>query len=486
MGNYQKNVNIKVPCGMIIGDMQGGDKHCGSSVCYLKSLNRLCRQCNVKGDDSGNPLIQCKKMSMSKIRQYVLQNRTDKLQKICQYNVNVAWFDVDFGGCDYGVFSAAMPVEALHALEGGLMIDVLTILFKVDLKPLMQARLDALAVQMTKWDKQHFMTAGTNPDMPRTLFKDGVTRLTKLAHTHYVGILLVVTILSMTDDGKKLFLKAFKKCGYKNPTKRLGDMRYIFQMLLCYWAWLKKEKYWQLGNTTRKKEAKGAISKMLSLLIKLWPRQKGQGWCKAKLHEQLHVPRDIERNGSPNQSYSGPLEHSHLELKDHAKRTQRNRKVLDKQIGDRLTESFVINYCFDRMQHKQMDLNPINTSNTSFIPHTASKGLVTLKRNQSGKIVWSFKWKTKSLLQKENAISYNQMALTCLIDQFGSKISGAMELNVFTFTEYIRNGVTFRAHPFYSKSESPWHDWVMLRYDKHGISNKCKRYKFGLEMTKML
>jgi hypothetical protein len=43
---------------------------------------------------------------------------------------------------------------------------------------------------------------------------------------------------------------------------------------------------------------------MLRELIRLWPRVRGQGWEKAKIHEQLHVPDDIERNGAPQGSQS--------------------------------------------------------------------------------------------------------------------------------------------------------------------------------------
>ena len=46
------------------------------------------------------------------------------------------------------------------------------------------------------------MHAGTNPDMPRTIFKDGITTLTNLNHTSIVGIMLIVIILSLTDDGQ--------------------------------------------------------------------------------------------------------------------------------------------------------------------------------------------------------------------------------------------------------------------------------------------
>jgi hypothetical protein len=68
LGTAQKAlVNVKVPVGLILGDMQGGDKHCGSVVGYSKTMARLCRQCNIAGDESGDPLVKSRKMSMVKI-----------------------------------------------------------------------------------------------------------------------------------------------------------------------------------------------------------------------------------------------------------------------------------------------------------------------------------------------------------------------------------------------------------------------------------
>ena len=41
------------------------------------------------------------------------------------------------------------------------------------------------------------------------------------------------------------------------------------------------------------------------------------------MHEQLHVPDDIERNGAPQGSHTGPTEHNHIRLvKQPAKGTQ--------------------------------------------------------------------------------------------------------------------------------------------------------------------
>jgi len=39
LGNITKTVMVKVPCGIILGDMQGGDKHCGSCIGYSTDLS---------------------------------------------------------------------------------------------------------------------------------------------------------------------------------------------------------------------------------------------------------------------------------------------------------------------------------------------------------------------------------------------------------------------------------------------------------------
>ena len=57
-----------------------------------------------------------------------------------------------------------------------------------------------------------------------------------------------------------------------------------------------------------------SIRKLLSDLMKLWPRDKKQGWETAKFHEQLHVPDDIECNGAPHNTHYGPMEHNHIEF----------------------------------------------------------------------------------------------------------------------------------------------------------------------------
>jgi hypothetical protein len=118
-----------------------------------------------------------------------------------------------------------------------------------------------------------------------------------------VGIMFAIIVLSITDKGAHFFDQVL------GPDKA-NQMRYVFQQLLCYWVWLKKEFYWKVGDTAAKEAACTAIQTMLSQLVQLWPRERGQGWQTAKHHEQLHVPDDIEAYGAHRNYHSGSSEHS--------------------------------------------------------------------------------------------------------------------------------------------------------------------------------
>jgi hypothetical protein len=144
--------------------------------------------------------------------------------------------------------------------------------------------------------------------MPRLLWKDGVTSLTDLSAKMKVGIMFTIIVVSLQEEGIKFLTHML------GSPQRLNDMRQAFQMLLSYWVWLKRDTYWKRGDKKAKEAARTAISVMLRELMRLWPRERGQGWEKAKIHEELHVPDDIERNGAPQDSHTGPTEHDHIRL----------------------------------------------------------------------------------------------------------------------------------------------------------------------------
>jgi hypothetical protein len=158
-GDETKIVNLKVPVIFIIGDMQGGDKICCTTCHYSNKLHRICQKCNVRGDESGDPLVKCKKINMLRMMQLVKDNRQDILDDFNQYNVHNAWFDVSYGGCRFGIFSAACPIEPLHSVENGIIPDCLSILFKDEMRPALKADLDSLVRQLTWLPRQRFASS---------------------------------------------------------------------------------------------------------------------------------------------------------------------------------------------------------------------------------------------------------------------------------------------------------------------------------------
>jgi hypothetical protein len=108
---------------------------------------------------------------------------------------------------------------------------------------------------------------------------------------------------------------------------------------------------------------------MLRELMHLWPRAHSQGWEKAKIHKELDVPDDTERNGAPQGSYTGPTENNHIRLvKQPAKGTQQHAKILDRQLGQRVSDAYIIDRAYQWMATKYN--KPAQTSTSLFQPTT--------------------------------------------------------------------------------------------------------------------
>jgi hypothetical protein len=122
LGPFEKVVNLKVPVAFIIADMQGRDKIAGRTPNYSPSVNRLCSPCDFNKKDFGNHYRGCcNRLKQADVENMVRTNDQEGLAKIYQHNYKNAFFDIDFGGSPFGVFSAAGPAEGLHQLELGLM-----------------------------------------------------------------------------------------------------------------------------------------------------------------------------------------------------------------------------------------------------------------------------------------------------------------------------------------------------------------------------
>jgi hypothetical protein len=86
-----------------------------------------------------------------------------------------------------------------------------------------------------------------------------------------VGIMFTIVTVSLQDKGKMLLEEVL------GSNKHLNNIRQVFQMMLAYWVWLKKETYWVHGNVVSCEGAHTAIRTMLQDLLRLWPHKVGQG-----------------------------------------------------------------------------------------------------------------------------------------------------------------------------------------------------------------
>jgi hypothetical protein len=475
LGGVTKCVNLKVPVAFIIGDMQGGDKICACSPCYSNTMQRLCRKCNVKGSDADDPFFVCKRMIMSRIQQLVIDGDYAKLDSINQYHVHNAWFPLDYGGCCYGIFSAACVVEALHALENGLMKQSLQILIQDNLSLSGRIRLDKLVKEFRDWDRQHYLSAGTEKTMPRLLFKDGISKLTDITASTNVGIMLTVVVLSMTTKGSHFFNKTL-------GALKAQQMRYVFQQLLSYWVWLKKDFYWKAGDAAAKEAARTAIQTMLAQLVDLWPRTRGQGWQTAKHHEQIHVPDDIDSLGAHQNYHTGSSEHNHIDnIKKPSKMTQRRKSVLDWQIANRRADAYILDLAYNAMKTKAPIMVPKNYSGAGDgISRLGSKGMFELKRRPN-QIDVTFEWTSAS---NPGRIS---LELSDYVTQYFSRYH-MEDTDIFQlslFTEYQRQGEVFWAHPNYREAIGPWYDWAMFRWSKEQRLAKRNRSNHAVDVSHM-
>jgi hypothetical protein len=132
--------------------------------------------------------------------------------------VHSAWFDVGYDGCRF-IFSTACPVEALHALENGLIPDAIQVLFTSEMTPAQLGQLDQLAKNLGALTRQKYLSSGAKLLMPRLRWSDGISSLSDMPAKHKVGIMFTIVVITLQDDGLQFFTRVFKSA------KHVAQMR---------------------------------------------------------------------------------------------------------------------------------------------------------------------------------------------------------------------------------------------------------------------
>jgi hypothetical protein len=112
--------------------------------------------------------------------------------------------------------------------------------------------------------------------------------VTQLTGDQRIGKMFAIVATALTLEGEKIFEKHLSG-GHATWNK----MVYVFQQILCYWTWLKQDKFWMVGDELACQNATTSIRIMMDHLQSLWPWCDGLEWNLNKLHKQFHVPLDI-------------------------------------------------------------------------------------------------------------------------------------------------------------------------------------------------
>jgi hypothetical protein len=295
------------------------------------------------------------------------------------------------------------------------------------------------------------------------LFKDGISKLTKLPAATKVGIMFALVVASVTRDGRKAF-SAISEDEYNNVI-------YAFEQVLCYWAWLKKDHHWSKNDPDQFDIAKEAIAELLRNLASCVPRTKGRGWDIPKFHEQLHVAQTILLFGSHKNIHTGPAEHNHIELsKKTALRTQMRKDTFDWQVANRLVDKMVIDLALEYMDVKDdPDNSNCNDMRVPPLPHNTAIFEMHIRpidlQMNTIDVVMAQQQKTSTFMPPHHVLEH--LVDTCypLLDR--ARLPEGVTITCFT--ELPLNDTIVRAHPNY-KQDGPWFDYVMIELeDDDGI-----------------
>ena len=479
LGDQKRKVRLFVPVGPVIVDAQGGDEMCGRIMDYTYNAIRICRTCDASAIDCGNPDNPCKRVTTLQCQRAVLSGDETKRMNMYLYNCRNAWWNVDFGGDRYGIYSATCT-EVLHAAKNGYVLHFLKMIFNKRLSSRNCNLIDNTAKWLSLFPRHHGQTL-----LGRVRFKDGITKLTHTTAQQKHDMLKCFTMCLVTHRVHQMIRKkpTFRTEGWRNLLQ-------VTEMLLAFLSWTSQDEFWEAGNQDEEQIAEEALKQMMRYLQELAPRDQGQGWDITKVHEIKHMAKDISRYGSPANTNSGPSENHHIaHAKKPSKTIRKQRHAFDLNIANRATDHLLIDTATNMFDCHNIDakatLGPLQTWNQdntnpafaaegdslvteSFLGATKVKLKVSLTvvTDNQRQIKRQVKIKQEWVTKGKNALSLAPQ-LTAFIGRWVVREVGLAPNKSHTltlYTEYNRNDVVFRAHPNY-QGDGPWNDWVNIKWE---------------------
>jgi hypothetical protein len=207
------------------------------------------------------------------------------LNVMAQHEATLATTDIDYGNDRLGV-NWTTPTDLMHAFLLGVVRYAITSMVST-WPPRLKASVDQFAEQVLRQQSQ---TERRN--FPRCDFSKGLSNLTQLTAQEWGGVCFSYMVILTSSPGIQLFKQAL-------PLYSVAKSVQCLSLMLCFISYYKNGSYWLCGDTTAEDCVKTSIRKMMKLIVDTFPRKEGHGWHVSKLHELLHVTKDIGRYGHP-------------------------------------------------------------------------------------------------------------------------------------------------------------------------------------------
>ena len=196
------------------------------------------------------------------MHQISIKGTVEQQIKYSQYAVRNAFHAVNFGGQDCSLSFATLP-DILHVVRKGIVEwSTKTVLNHFTDKA--RAELDILAIKFKNNHRQkHKQT------FPKISFSSGFTNLSKVQASEWVGILYLMCILVQKDKGWDIINNAL----IKGSNGETSDVLYIFELILCFDAWINKTTFWSTDdNDAYIASGQQSIKKMMHDIKKYLPQ----------------------------------------------------------------------------------------------------------------------------------------------------------------------------------------------------------------------
>jgi hypothetical protein len=139
------------------------------------------------------------------------------------------------------------------------------------------------------------------------------------------------------------------KCHQHEPSFR--DILQVFEAMLCFDKWLRKDTYWADHNAEVTKDiVSPLIAKLMHLSMKYIPTSRSTAWNYPKFHELMHIVFDMRPQNFCAQQPESLLI---VPAKQPGRHAQKGHKgvVYELQAAQRLCYLLVINTVHDCIQH---------------------------------------------------------------------------------------------------------------------------------------